>query len=105
MWPPRTLLSRSVHGGHRTQMLHSLLQSQAHIQSAHSQICKQLLLPNQKKLNRPIILKGCTNEDWGYFMSMWDIYQAATNISNADMNYLLVVTQTYKEIHTELIKY
>jgi hypothetical protein len=54
-----------------------------HIQHVHSQN-EAPAVTKPEKLNRPVITKGCTTEDWGYFTSMWDSYKTATKLSIAD---------------------
>ena len=37
-----------------------------------------------EKLDRPTIVKGCSSEDWGYFLSSWTSYKTATKLSDVD---------------------
>ena len=59
----------------------------AHLSSVHP---APSLAAKAEKLDHPTISKGCTSEDWGYFLSLWSSYKNATKLDGSDVNIQLL---------------
>ena len=54
-----------------------------------------------EKLPRPTVSKGITNEEWGFFKSLWGTYQAATKLTGKDARIQLLACCN-SELHRDL---